>query len=202
MKAKSALIASISTVGIACTAHAQDFTSAGGVAIPVGSGGPFTVDLIIGASGTIADLDVTTNFASHAWVGDLNVTLTHVDTGTTVAIFQDVGPGTGFSNDLSGAYRFDDESANSFIVAAGSGNPVPTGTYFASNAAEAQTFLSAFDGQNINGTWRLSITDDYPNSAGGQLTNFTLHMTVPAPGALGLLGAAGLAGLGRRRSRR
>jgi hypothetical protein len=199
MKAKSALIASISTVGIACPANAQDFTSAGGTFV---FDGPHIVDLVIGASGTIADLDITTNWASHFWMGDLNVTLTHVDTGTTAAIFEDVGPFTGFATDLVGAYRFDDESANSFLVAAGSGNPVPTGTYQAINAAEAQSFLSVFDGESISGTWRLSITDDYPSRADGTLTNFTLHMTVPAPGALGLLGAAGLAGLGRRRSRR
>jgi hypothetical protein len=199
MKAKSALIASISTVGIACTANAQDFTSPGGVFVD--RIGTFTVDLVIGASGTIADLDVTTNWASHSWMGDLHVTLTHVDTGTTAAVFEDVGPGTGSSSDLVGAYRFDDESTNSFVAAAAS-NPVPTGTYFAVNAAEAQSFLSVFDGESISGTWRLTMTDDYPASATGTLTNFTLHMTVPAPGALGLLGAAGLAGLGRRRSRR
>ena len=202
MKAKSALIASIATVGIASSANVQDFTSAGGTI--VNGSAVHTVDLIIGASGTIADLDITTNWASHAWVGDLNVSLTHVNTGTTVDIFEDVGPGTGSSADLAGLYRFNDESPTTFlsaVIAAGTGVVAP-GNYQASNSLDAQTFLSAFDGQNINGTWRLTIVDDFPGSADGNLTNFALHMTVPAPGALGLLGVAGVAGLGRRRSRR
>ena len=200
MKAKSALLASIATVGIASHANAQDFTSGGPT--PLLGAGPHVVDLIIAPSGTIADLDITLNI-THAWVGDLNVTLTHVNTGTSVDIFEDVGAGTGSSADLSGLYRFSDESATTFlsaVTAAGTGVVAP-GTYQASDSTDAQTFLSAFDGQNIQGTWRLSIFDDFAGSADGNLVNYTLHMTVPAPGALGLLGAAGVAGLGRRRKR-
>jgi hypothetical protein len=198
MKAKSALIASIATVGIANVANAQDYTAPGG---PVNNVHQF--DLVIGDSGIIQDLDVTTLWASHGWAGDINASLTHVDSGTTVLLFNNIGgPGYGDSSDLVGAYRFDDASPNNiWTAAAGTTGPIPAGTYFASGVGGVQTFLSAFNGENIQGTWRLNITDTFPAGTPGTLTSFTLHATVPAPGALALLGLAGVAAGGRRRKR-
>ena len=48
-------------------------------------------DLVVSATNTISDLDVSVDI-SHTFVGDLVVTLTHVDTGTSVIIID--RPGT------------------------------------------------------------------------------------------------------------
>jgi MYXO-CTERM domain-containing protein len=201
MKAKSALIASIATVGIANVANAQDYTAPAG---PVNAIHQF--DLVITDSGIIQDLDVTTLWASHGWAGDIIARIEHVDTGTIATLFHKIGDATGTSygdsSDLVGAYRFDDASANSiWTAAAGTGGPIPAGTYFASGPLTgAQTFLNVFNGENINGTWRLHIEDTFPAGTPGTVTSFTLHATVPAPGALALLGLAGVTA-GRRRKR-
>jgi hypothetical protein len=56
--------------------------------------------------------------------------------------------------------------------------------------------LAVFDGQNVNGTWRLRITDH----AGGDVGFIrSLQLQLPGPASLALFGLAGLVGNTRRR---
>jgi subtilisin-like proprotein convertase family protein len=119
-------------------------------------------------TGRITDLDVSINLF-HSFDGDLDVTLTHVATGTTVTLFQDVG-GTneGF------IIRLNDEAGTDITTASNPKVDGPiTGTFNPGGAA----LLSLFEGENLAGEWRLTITDD---SAGdtGTLFSWALHASV------------------------
>lgn len=164
-----------------------------------------TSDIIVGPSFSISDVNVSLNIV-HTWVGDLQVTLTHVPTNTSATIFNRPGfAGTGFgsSGDLNGVYNFDGQSANNFWTAsaAASGTVVVApGTYqphTGGAAGNSSNTLGVFNGLNSAGTWRLSIADHATGDT-GSLIGWQLEL-VPAPGALALLGLAGLVGNRRRR---
>jgi subtilisin-like proprotein convertase family protein len=118
-------------------------------------------------AGKITDLDVSLNIF-HSFDGDLDVTLTHVPTGTTVVLFQDVGASNeGF------IIRLNDEAGADI---SGASNPKPDGAITGTFNPGGTALLSAFDGQDASGEWRLSITDD---SAGdtGTLFGWQLHFS-------------------------
>ncbi|MFK7887756.1 MAG: proprotein convertase P-domain-containing protein [Gammaproteobacteria bacterium] len=109
---------------------------------------------VLAEAGTIDSLAVSVA-ATHTWVGDLIITLTHEDTGTSVRLMDRPGvPATGFgcSNDNIDA-EFNDDAVT----------PVET----TCDAAPAlggmlmpEEALSAFAGENIGGTWTLNVSDN------------------------------------------
>jgi subtilisin-like proprotein convertase family protein len=103
---------------------------------------------------TITDLDVSLNI-THTWVGDLVVSLTHVDTGTRVVLLDQ--PGCGSDNVRA---TFTDEAAE---PAEDQCNEAPPAIYGFLQPSEA---LSAFDGELIGGTWRITVSDLAPNDTG------------------------------------
>lgn len=50
-----------------------------------------TGTIVVPDPATITDVTVTFTGLTHTWIGDLIVTLTHVDTATTVDLFRRVG---------------------------------------------------------------------------------------------------------------
>jgi subtilisin-like proprotein convertase family protein len=132
-----------------------------------GPGGPIndmttqTFQLVIGASNPpkqIADLDLGLNL-THTFDGDLNIRLTS-PAGTQVLLVGGEGSnGQNFTNT-----RLDDEAAVSVV---GASAPF-TGSF------RPESPLSTFDGQNLQGTWTLTIQDaDLGES--GTLINWTLY---------------------------
>ena len=112
-------------------------------------------------------MDVSLNIF-HSFDGDLDVTLTHVPTSTTVALFNDVGGSNeGF------IIRLNDEAGADI---SGATNPKADGAITGTFNPGGTAMLGAFDGQDASGEWRLSITDD---SAGdtGTLFGWQLHFT-------------------------
>jgi MYXO-CTERM domain-containing protein len=138
----------------------------------------------------------------HTWVGDLVVTLTHVDSGNTVSLFGGVGGGAfGSPAQFDGAYSFSDAyydpgdpTVRSLWQAAddAGSDVIPSLPFYASaNGSSAYVSMNAaFAGDLSSGAWRLDIEDTYPSLDDGT--------PVPAPGAVALLGLAGLAGSRRR----
>ena len=94
----------------------------------------------------------------HSRNADLDVTLTHLPSGTTVSLFSDVG---GISDGM--IVRLSDGAATDIDDAAdpADGQPI-VGSYNLDDAA----LLSAFDGLDASGEWVLSITDDAAGSSG------------------------------------
>ncbi len=124
--------------------------------------------------GTIIDLNVLNIILTHEYVGDLSATLTSPE-GTTVQLFQ--GPGIPASNfGCSGSnmsVNFDDT--------AGSSASDLEATCSDTGTAIAGTFqpidpLIAFFGEEANGTWTLTILDDYPSLDGGSLDGWGLDI--------------------------
>ena len=151
------------------------YSSAPGIAIPDNDPAGITDDIVIsGASGTITDLNAIFNI-DHTWVGDLIVTLEHVNTGTTVTLIDRPGvPNTTFgcsSNDFD--VRMDDEAGTAIEGTCGpsSSDPFPIGDFIPNNP------LSVFDGESINGTWRVTVSD---NAGGddGTLVSWCLDPTL------------------------
>ena len=113
-----------------------------------------TNDLIVGNSGSIDDLNVSVEM-THSWVGDVVFTLQHVDTGTTVTFYDRPGvPASTFgcSGDNVDA-TLDDEAATPVEDECGAGVPAIAGSFIPNNP------LSAFDGEDLAGTWRITASD-------------------------------------------
>jgi subtilisin-like proprotein convertase family protein len=155
-----------------------------GTALPYPSQKTFT-----GITGSISDIDVRLTGLSHGFPDDLDLLLQSPD-GVAVMLMSDACGGTPVNN-LN--LTFSDEAANALPngTACGSGSvtyrpgnyldegaenlpsPAPLGPYWGA--------LSAFDGGNPNGTWKLFIRDD-SNPTGGSLSDWDLTInTTPTP---------------------
>jgi subtilisin-like proprotein convertase family protein len=159
---------------------------------------PLTVS---GVAGTITDVNVMMVTLGHTYPADLDVMLVGPG-GQHVVLMSDVGadiPVSGLNVEL------DDEG----------GGPLPTstalttGTFKPTNVGSGDTFpapapssltaapaLSAFDGTDPNGAWKLYVVDDNINDAGAltrgwQLTIDTTATSAPYPAALPVSGAGG-----------
>lgn len=194
--------AAIATVALAATAAnaGMSYTGGGGL---LNEDTPVLVsDIVVPDSFAITDVTVTLDNLTHSWMGDLVATIEHVESGTAVTLFQNIGGGAfGDSTDFGGTYGFNDAFTGDIWAEAAAldGDGVlPSGEYFASDETGAQTFLSAFNGIDSAGTWRLTIEDTFPTLDDGELGAWSVTI-VPAPGAMALLGLAGLAGARRRR---
>lgn len=172
-----------------------------------GPGSAVTIDLTIADEGTIESLDsITLLGLNHTFVGDLLVTLTHVESGITVDLLDRAGRRSDLINglglDLVGDYTLID-----------GGDPLPTtgsliapGTYglvpnLDLGSSSFDGSLASFAGLPLAGTWRLSI-QDYVGSDIGTISGFSLNLStgvIPEPAALGAL--APLALLAQRRRR-
>ena len=136
-----------------------------------GPGASVTHDLVIAATAvpagaTVADLDLHVTLA-HTWAGDVNLTLTKVGTNLVVPILTSGTPDV--NADLIGLYRFTDEAVQPFDAAltAAAGGAVAEGLY------RPDGLFSVFDGQSLDGTWRLTLFDNHAIDS-GQLVGWAL----------------------------
>lgn len=171
---------------------------------------------------------VSVTFSSsdpHTWAGDLVVTLTHIPTGSVIDLFRRIGSSDflaegGDSSGLNGTYVFSNidaltNPAQPRLIDAGdpldTDTDIPNGTYrpttnvFNNNpsptfSGETISDLNAtFDAvRNVNGIWRLSISDNAEIDFGTiDSWSFTVNTAdaaaVPEPR---LLGAAAVAAFG------
>lgn len=133
-----------------------------------------TSNIIVSTSGVISDVNLINLDLSHVWIGDVSATLTS-PLGTTVQLF--AGPGIpastyGCSGDDIFA-SFDDAAtltSTNFENTCGSTAPAISGTYQPINP------LSVFNGENMNGTWVLTMLDSYTASDDGMLNGWSLQI--------------------------
>ncbi|MEZ4936742.1 MAG: M12 family metallo-peptidase [Crocinitomicaceae bacterium] len=113
--------------------------------------------VISGATGTIQDLDVVDLIGQHTWISDITITLTS-PSNTTVTLFDGV-----CNNENDWDLNFDDGATPGALPCP----PVGGGTYQPVDA------LSAFNGEDPNGTWTLTVSDG-ANQDGGSLDSWGL----------------------------
>jgi subtilisin-like proprotein convertase family protein len=121
---------------------------------PSGVSNTMLVLVEFGSPRTIKDLNVGLDI-SHTWVGDLVVTLTHDDTGTTTVLVDRPGrtvDGAGCSgNDIDAV--LDDEAESAVENECDGDAPTISGSFVPNES------LSAFDGEGIAGSWTIHVFD-------------------------------------------
>ncbi len=136
-----AAVGLLAALGVVSPAGAQDCRNP---ALPVPDLMTVIDDLVVAHPGIICDLNVSVQI-NHTWIGDLEIRLEHVDTGT-VAVLYDNECGNFDNLDIT----LDDAAG----LPVGSNCATPyTGTYMPVSP------LSAFNGEAAAGTWRLSVAD-------------------------------------------
>ncbi len=144
--------------------YGQTVYTSSDVPIPIPSNAPSTITSTIDLSasnGCIDDINLVNLDVTHDWDNDLIITLTSPQ-GTTITIVDQI-----CNSEDNFDINFDDSGA-----AYGSIPCPPTngGTYQALDA------FSAFDDEDINGTWTLSI-EDINSWDGGSLNGWGLEIT-------------------------
>jgi subtilisin-like proprotein convertase family protein len=148
-----------------------------GVAIPDGSGS-ISDNMSVADSGPIVDLDVYLN-VDHTWVGDLDFIVHDLDTGTSVMIVDRPGlPAStyGCSGDNMDV-TLDDEGTLSAEDFCSDVPPALYGHLIPNNP------LSAFDGAELAGNWRITVADHAIQDSGtlnGWCLVATVSLDVPA----------------------
>ncbi len=132
--------------------------------IAVVDAGTFNTTLPVqGLTGSIQDLTVSLNM-THAFNADLDVFLTS-PTGTKVELFTDVGTS---SDNFTGTF-LDDAAAV----------PITAGLGAFTGLFRPEGLLSAFDGEDANGNWTLTVTDDLAGF-GGSLVDWSISIASAA----------------------
>jgi subtilisin-like proprotein convertase family protein len=170
------------------TASTVNFTSAGGLTIPVGApttttgpASPYPSNLnVSGVTGTVSKITVTLNGATHTNPDDLDILLVG-PTGQRVLLMSDAGGDT----DLNNVTFTLNDTAPSLPNA----TAITTGSYAPTNYGDGDTFplpaptgpygepsLAVFNGLNPNGVWSLYLVDDADGDT-GSLSSWTLNIT-------------------------
>ncbi len=123
--------------------------------------GPHFDTLTIPDVEVLQDVNLELNL-DHSWIGDLIISLAHLDTGTAVSLVDQpgnpfYGPDGCNDNNLLN-FLLDDESVNGPHDDA-CPNTDATPAYAAGSDWDPIQPLSAFDGELMDGDWQLTITD-------------------------------------------
>jgi subtilisin-like proprotein convertase family protein len=149
------------------------------VAIPDNVPAGITDTLSLNAGGEIVDLDVYLE-VDHTWVGDLRFVLEHVDSGITTTLINRPGnPPTTFGCGRSDirAIMDDEAGANAETTCTW---PIALAGRFVGGDPANSSLLTAFDGDDLSGEWRL-IASDTVGGFAGTLQSWCLLPTLAAP---------------------
>jgi subtilisin-like proprotein convertase family protein len=142
--------------------------SGSSVPIPEGTATPATASIPVSGSGAITDLNLGLDNLPHGSVGSLTITLTS-PAGTTVTVVDRMSNGGTLTTGSNFNGTVLDDEATTFIQSA---TDAPfTGSY------RPFRRLNAFDGQDANGTWMLSVTDNLEDGLTGSIDAFSLRIS-------------------------
>jgi subtilisin-like proprotein convertase family protein len=198
-------------------AEALTFSNLNSIAIPAsgteGIANPYpSVINVSGLAGTIADVNVTINGLSHTFPDDIDILLVGPG-GQKIILLSDAG---GPHDIVNLTLTFDDEAltfpSNGNTLVSGlfkpvnyTGNGGPNDVFpLPAPAGPYGSLLSAFDGSNPNGDWKLFVVDDEGHDVGRIANGWTLEIAtaVAEPSTMILVGAGMLALVARRRKSR
>lgn len=133
---------------------------------------PLVRNFTVGASFTVSDVDIGI-LATHTWRGDMRMTL-QSPAGTRVQIVNGDTNTTGNADNFN--VQLSDEATGG-VVNANNVNHNGTTAPPYQNSLTPNAALSAFDGQNSAGTWRLEICDLFSGADNGNFVRADLFLT-------------------------
>jgi uncharacterized repeat protein (TIGR01451 family) len=172
-----------------CTPATLNFANNTPVAIPTGPAVVTSTVAVAGAGPFLWDLDLTTNI-THTFAADLDMTI-QSPAGTIVTLSTDNGAGN--DNVFNGTLWDDDADVDGQVPYTTNNGVATDHAYVNLTLASplvVEEALAAFVGENPNGTWTITISDDLAGD-GGSLDSWALAITTfpaapttttPAPG--------------------
>jgi subtilisin-like proprotein convertase family protein len=158
-----------------CTPSGTTFTQSTPVAIPTGPAVVTSTLVVSGAGSYLQDVDLTT-FITHTFPGDLDITVTS-PAGTVVTLTTD---NAGTNDDVFNGTVWDDDANPAGQVPYTTNNGLVTDHAYAVGVLASplvpEEALGAFIGENPNGTWTLTISDDSALD-GGSLNSWSLNLS-------------------------
>ena len=139
---------------------------------------PLVRNFLVASSATVADVNIGI-LATHTWRGDLQFTL-QSPTGTRVQLTN------GDTNNVRGDnfnVLLDDAATQLVNSDSATANHSTTAPPY-QNTFRPRAALSAFDGQNAAGTWRLEICDLFPTADNGTFLRSDLYLNLVRPAGI------------------
>jgi uncharacterized repeat protein (TIGR01451 family) len=165
----------VPAVPAGCGATTTNFTNATPVAIPTGPAVVTSTIVVSGAGTYLYDLDVLTHI-QHTFSADLDITITS-PAGTVVTLTTDNG---GSNDDVFNGTLWDDDANPGGQVPYTTNDGLVTDQTYANLTVATplvpEEALGAFVGEDPNGTWTLTISDDLAGD-GGNLNDWSLAVT-------------------------
>ena len=162
-----------------CTITTTVTTNSTPVAIPTGPAVVTSTLMVAGANPYLWDVNLRT-FITHTFAADLDITLTS-PAGTVVTLTTDNGAG---NDDVFNGTVWDDSANPAGQVPYLSNNGLVTDHVYVNLTLASplvpEEAMAAFNGENPNGTWTITISDDAVGD-GGSLNSWDLEIsTLPA----------------------
>lgn len=142
------------------------------------SNNTITNDIVINEDINITKLEVVIDELLHTYVGDLKMTLTHLEDNKSIVLMNNPGPNVGGSSGNDFINTILSDSGSNDIDSIQSGDSPYSDVYYPSNNG-TRTFLNIFSGDSSKGTWRLTITDQYTPLDNGIFKSWSLRVIVP-----------------------
>jgi subtilisin-like proprotein convertase family protein len=143
---------------------------------PIPDAGSVTSNIVVSGAGSVLhDLNLTT-FITHTFSGDLDVTITS-PAGTVVTLTSDNG---GASDNVFNGTVWDDDANPGGQVPYITNDGMVTDTAYMDGvpqlALTPEQALASFRGENPNGVWKLTVTDDLAADV-GTLNSWSLEVS-------------------------
>ncbi len=172
---RSARTKVVPTTPAGCGPATATFTQSTPTAIPTGPAVVTSTVVVSGAGPYLFDLDLTTNL-THTFAADLDITLMS-PAGTIVTLTTDNGAGN--DNVFNGTLWDDDANPAGqvpYTTNAGLVTDHPYVNLTTATPLVVEEAMGAFIGENPNGTWTITISDDLAGD-GGSLDSWSLAVT-------------------------
>lgn len=171
----------ITTLPAAPTTAVTSATQSTPTAIPTGPAVVSSTVVFGGAGTTIDKVRLTTNL-THTFAADLDITLMS-PAGTVVTLTTDNGAG---NDNVFNGTLWDDDANPAGQVPYSTNNGLATDHAYVNltlaSPLVAEEAMGAFIGEDPNGTWTITISDDLAGD-GGSLDSWTLEVTTSTCGA-------------------
>lgn len=178
-------VVTLHTLNAAPSTTSTVFANTTPVAVPTGPGVVTQTVAVSGLTGVITDATLTTNL-THTFAADIDATL-QSPAGTVVTLSTDNGAG---NDNVFNGTLWDVNGNPAGQVPYTTNNGLTTDNTYANlttaTPLASEESMSAFVGEDPNGTWTLTVSDDLAGD-GGSLDSFALNITTGVAPCLAII---------------